>query len=214
MKKIIVTFLIFLPVITFSQTVDALINSLNTLYINSFEGKICPSEEVTFIIKGLQHISLSKEGADSLIINKKDIAELIRKLELFKNSELQRDSAYKPLYSIYLKFTDIFNNYNINNLYNLPKKKIVYLTTSVSCVCTLNLCQKQLANLIKFTDSNKDEYILIVEDTWNSSFFKNKYAIGFVPTVIMLDEKNNEKGRFIREENIDGKLSTWVKNKD
>ena len=115
-------------------------------------------------------------------------------------AELQKDSLYKSFYFVYLKFTNAFNKFYSEQLYHTSKKKIVFLTTPVSCKCTIEMCQKQLAELIQFVDTNPDEYELIIEDTWNNSFFNNKFEGGFIPTIIILDENNNEIKRFVREE--------------
>jgi hypothetical protein len=189
----------FIPAIIYSQQSFTLVNDLNVLYNNSFENNKIDFDAINKLKSELNKIAASTNEAAYFFADKEDIIDLSHQFEEVSRLYSQTDSLHKVIYPVYLNFAKTFNKYFVSRLNNSPKKKIVFLITSISCECTLEMCRNQLMELTRFIILNEDEYELIVEDTWTNSYFKEKYSVGFIPTTIFLDENQNEMNRFVRE---------------
>ena len=199
MRKIISFCLMFIPAIIYSQQSFKLMNDLNVLYNNSFEDNKIDYDQIDKVQSELKKIAASTNEADYFFADKKDIIDLSHQVEELNKHYSQSDSLHNFIYPVYLNFVKAFNKYFMSQLNNSPKKKIVFLTTSISCECTLEMCRTQLRELIRFIILNENKYELIVEDTWTNSYLMEKYTVGFIPTTLFLDENQNEVNRFVRE---------------
>lgn len=91
-------------------------------------------------------------------------------------------------------------NYFYDKLLKSNKSKILVLSTTISCECTLEMCYQQETEVQKFCKENDYDYAVI--DTWTDTDIQNKYNAGFVPTIIVLGKKNSVINQFSRSDKL------------
>jgi hypothetical protein len=111
------------------------------------------------------------------------------------------------------EFNSLLGNYLLGELNNSSKKKIIIFSTSMSCECTLELCYKNEAEVQKLGKENPGLFDYAVVDCFTNFDLQSKYEVGFIPVVLVLDEKNKEIKRFVREENLYSKLNEYLLGK-
>jgi len=148
------------------------------------------------------------------IKSSKNISEELNRLagsleafELLLESKPQIDSLIKVFRVVNNNFNSTFGNYFYKELLKSTKQKVLIFSTSMSCECTLEICCKQEAEIQKLCKENPAVFDYAVVDCFTNFDLQNKYDVGFIPTVIVMDTKNNEIKRFLREENITNKLT-------
>jgi hypothetical protein len=154
---------------------------------------------------------LSELKSDKILLNsinadkehKNKTGQLIKSFKTFEEffrSTPEVDTLKKVFRNVNNGFNSLFGDYFIDELQKSPKKKIILFSTSMSCECTLEMCYKQEAEIQKLLKENPDMFDYAVVDCFTNYDLQSKYEIGFIPTVIVLNSKNKEVKRILREE--------------
>jgi len=162
------------------------------------------------LVKELEKL-LSELKSDKILLNsinvdkehKNKIEQLIKSFKTFEEffrSKPEVDTLKKVFRFVNNEFNSQFGNYLLDELKKSSKKKIILFSTSMSCECTLEMCYKQEAEIQKLLKENPDMFDYAVVDCFTNYDLQSKYEIGFIPTVIVLNSKNKEVKRFMREE--------------
>ena len=77
------------------------------------------------------------------------------------------------------------------NFLKLENKKVLFFGTSVSCHCTLEMCDEFLKELISNSQKNGLHYLYI--DAFYNNKLMRKYDALFIPTAVILDKYNKVK---------------------
>ena len=154
---------------------------------------------------------LSELKSDKILLNsinadkehKNKIEQLIKSFKTFEEffrSIPEVDTLKKVFRIVNNEFNSQFGNYLLDELKKSSKKKIILFSTSMSCECTLEMCYKQEAEIQKLQKENPDLFDYAVVDCFTNFDLQSKYEVGFIPVVLVLDEKDKEIKRFVREE--------------
>ncbi len=198
MRLIVTVVIVMFQMIVSAQPTDKLLDDLNNLYVKSYEN-IKPTQPDFEEIKTNLHYLKDKYPQ---ILTEDKIGKLITATDEFYNFSLENDSLLSKVYPYYLLLTNELSPVLVPEFNTSPKKKIVIVVTSMSCKCTIEMCEKQLYEVIQFAKANRDTYKLFIENAWESEYFKGKYGVGFVPTVLRFNESNEITKQYIREENL------------
>lgn len=76
----------------------------------------------------------------------------------------------------------------LDNFLQLKNKKVLFFGTSVSCHCTLEMCDEFLKELISNSQKSGLHYLYV--DAFYYNKLMRKYDALFIPTAVILDEKN------------------------
>jgi hypothetical protein len=107
-----------------------------------------------------------------------------------EKTNVSADSALTLFVNWYLHFQRTFYSYNKQNFFNSSGTKILFISTSVSCHCTLEMCKKQLNEILKLKSESNDDYsFLIVDSYWNNDL-QLKYETYFAPCVMLFNGGN------------------------
>ncbi|MDZ7763729.1 MAG: hypothetical protein U5K00_04795 [Melioribacteraceae bacterium] len=197
--------LLLLSVSVFAQSnIDKLRNTISEINTGFLYSNLPDENKLQLIETTLSLIESSER-------EKIDITEV--RSEFFNYKELLKheqnvDSLKKAFRSVNNRFNSVAYNYFYDKLIKSSKQKILVFSTSMSCECTLEMCYQQEVEVQKFCKENNYEYAVI--DTWEDFEIQQKFKVGFVPTVILLDPDNNELKRFTRMENLYPQLSSLV----
>lgn len=205
MKLYIVILLIFSVYLIQAQSFSDLTRKINDYYFQCIDGNKDNKrlQEIEEAIKKL----LEKEGDEIVVseLDKEGLADLNKYLNDLKSGKISENGVSSSIYNFYISFANLFHE-NYKELFNKSNRdKIIFVTVSVTCDCSRKMSNENLDDIIKYVHK-KMNYDVIIEDMWNYVYFKEKYKVKFVPTTILLDEQNNEKGIFIREEHLYDKL--------
>lgn len=148
----------------------------------------------------------NKNKADQLI-------KSFKAFEKFFRSKLTVDTLKKLFRVVNNKFNSLFGNYLLDELKKSSKGKIIIFSTSMSCECTLEMCYKQEAEIQKLQKENPDLFDYSVVDCFTNFDLQSKYEVGFIPVVLVLDEKGKEVKRYVREESLYSKLNEYLLGK-
>ena len=66
-----------------------------------------------------------------------------------ERENVSADSALTLFITWYLHFQKTFYSHSKQIFFDSPKTKILFLSTSMSCYCTLEMCKKQLVEILK-----------------------------------------------------------------
>lgn len=155
-------------------------------------------------------------AGEKLSESKNEINELTVSYKLFKTNlegKQSADSLKKLFRDVNNKFNSVFGNYFLEELKKSSKKKIIIFSTSMSCECTFEMCYKQETEIQKLLKEKLGLFEYAVVDCYKNFDLQSKYEVGFIPVVLVLDEKSKEVKRFVREENLYSKLSEYLLEK-
>jgi len=181
-----------------AQPVDKLFDDLNNLYTRAYENIKPTQPDFEEIKTGLRNL---KDKYPQTLTEDK-IGKIITATNEFYNFSLENDSLLSKAYPYYLLLANELSPVLVSEFNTSQKKKIVIVVTSMSCKCTIEMCEKQLYEVINFANANRDTHKLFIENAWESEYFKGKYGVGFVPTVLLFNESNELTKQLIREENL------------
>jgi hypothetical protein len=105
-------------------------------------------------------------------------------------SNISSDSALFLFHQWYLRLNNTFYDYIVNKFFSSSKIKILFLSTSMSCYCTLEMCKNQLIDIIKLVTSSNGEYDYISIDAYEKDDLPLKYETLFTPSVLVFDGNN------------------------
>jgi hypothetical protein len=103
---------------------------------------------------------------------------------------ISSDSALVLFNQWYLHFSNTFYKYSKEKFFSSAKTKILFLSTSMSCHCTMEMCKNQTVDIIKFIKENNDEYDYWVVDTYEYNELQLEYETLFAPSVIVFNTDN------------------------
>lgn len=209
--KLFSTILIFTSLIKIEPSVDPtkeIREKITRINISFLENNLPEKSSVNELDKSLGELKEKKNIAGS-ISNGKDyknktdqLLNSFKAFEKFYRSRPKVDTLKKVFRTVNIEFNSLFGNYFFDELKNSSKKKIIVFSTSMSCECTLEMCYKQEAEIQKLQKENPVLYDYAVVDCFTNFDLQSKYEVGFIPVVLVLDEKNREIKRFVREENL------------
>jgi len=127
------------------------------------------------------------------------------------NSHYSIDTLKQSISLINNYFLANFGKYFLKQLNKANKKKIIIFCTSLSCECTLEMCNKQIVEIQEIYEKNKSVFEYAIVDCDKESELQKKYKVGFLPTVILYDVKVKETKRFVREVNLLTQLNKYLK---
>jgi hypothetical protein len=131
----------------------------------------------------------------------------------FSNTSPGVDTLTKVFRGINNEFNSIFGKYFHNAMFSSNKKKIIIVSTSMSCECTLEMCYKQEMEIQNLANKNPWMFEYAVIDGYYEYELADKYQAGFMPTIVVLDSDSKEIKRFVREEGVYSKLINILGNK-
>jgi hypothetical protein len=134
---------------------------------------------------------------------------LIESYKAFKKyfkSKPEVDTLKKVFRGVNNDFNVLYGNYFLDELNKSSENKIILFSTSMSCECTLEMCYKQEAEIQKLQKENTGLFDYAVVDCFTDDDLQTKYEVEFIPTAFILDPKNKELRRLVREESIKDKI--------
>lgn len=201
-KLLIIT---LLSASVFAQSnIDKLRNTISEINIGFINSYLPDENKLAELENQLKNFYTDEEP-------KFETSAITTEFEIFLDSLNQAekvDSLKKVFRTVNNKFNSLSYKHFYEKLVNSSKQKILVFSTSISCECTLEMCYQQEAEVQNFCKENNFEFAVI--DTWEDFKIQQKFKVGFVPTVILLDPDNNELKRFTRMENLYPQLSSLV----
>jgi len=135
--------------------------------------------------------------------------ELIKHFLDFETNKIgaSTDSALILFVDWYLHLQRTFYYSNRESFFNSSKLKILFFSTSVSCHCTLEMCKKQLIDILKLKKERNDKYSFLVVDAFRNNELQKEYKSLFVPSVLVFDEGNHLQLKIEYEEKMIDRLT-------
>lgn len=200
----------------FSQQLNEIENSAENIILSLSDDKVFPDSEFS----DLKNF-FSEETNDTILETKLQSTfttfdSLKQHLNEFgiEKENVSVDSALTLFVDWYLHFKTTFYNYSKENFFASPKTKILFLSTSMSCHCTLEMCKKQLVEILKLKKETDDSYsFLIVDSYWNNDL-QLKYESYFAPSVLIFNKSNELILKIEYEEEMIKQLIPFLSGKD
>jgi len=149
-------------------------------------------------------------------VNQQSIDSLTNHLAEFE-SELKNvstDSAFVLFNDWYLHLQNIFYDDNTEKFFSSPKTKILFFSTSMSCHCTLEMCKKQLVEILKLKRETGDSYsFLLVDSYWNNEL-QLRYETYFAPSVLVFNQSDELILKIEYEEEMIEQLVAFLSGRD
>jgi hypothetical protein len=124
---------------------------------------------------------------------------------------ITKDSALILFNRWYLHFSNTFYTYGVEKFFSSNKNKILFLSTSMSCYCTLEMCKIQTVDILKISDKANCDYRIV--DSYAHDELQLKYEALFIPSVFLLDKSNNVLLKIEYDEMLSAKLDEFIKTK-
>ncbi len=220
-KILLLTLTIFFTTNLEAQLYETLENKAAELLISLSEQNPNYSKD----IEKLKSILFTAQNADEL---EKIFSITLTEFDSLKNHFLEfekeiknisLDSALVLFNYWYLHFSNLFYNYADEKCFLSDNIKIILLSTSMSCACTLEMARNQTIDLLKFQKSIRDHlnneiekpYIWII-DSFEHNELQIRYETLFAPSVIVLDRNNELIWKIEYEEDMIEKLNAFLYN--
>ena len=222
MMKFLITLLIFVSLIKTEPSDDLIkemrekIAQINILFLKNDYPDNSKVNELSKLFNTLkQEKSLPKANLTMKDYEneKEGLINSYKTFEKFYRSKPAVDTLKKVFRVVNNKFNTLFGKYFLDDLNKSSKKKVILFSTSISCECTLEMCYKQEAEIQKLQKENPGLFDYAVVDCFTNFDLQSKYEVGFIPVVLVLDEKGKEVKRFVREENLYSKLNEYLLDK-
>ena len=220
--KLLTIILVFTSLIKTEPSADLIKETrekIAQINISFWENNKPDKSSVSELEKQLSELKNNKILSNPIIADKEHKnkgQQLIKSFKTFEKlfrSKPAVDTLKKVFQVVNNEFNSLFGNYLLDELNNSSKKKIIIISTSMSCECTLELCYKNEAEVQKLQKVNTDLFDYAVVDCFTNFDLQSKYEVGFIPAVLILDSKNKELKRFEREENLYSKLNEYLLGK-
>lgn len=121
------------------------------------------------------------------------------RFDALNRSDLSVDSLRIVFREIAESFEYTFCNYFHAQARMSHVKKVFLFSVSISCECTLKMCGEHLDALYALKRHYGNKVSILAVDTFHNTDLKDRYKIEFSPTLVVLDENNNEVQRFVRD---------------
>ena len=130
----------------------------------------------------------------------------------FKN--ITNDSALVLLNQYYLRINSTFYNYFKSKFFASAKTKIIFFSASVSCPCTLEMCKKQLIDILKLRKEQSGIFDFWVIDSYWNNELQIKYDAYFAPSVLVLNGDNEVIKKIEYDEQMIDRLKNFLAEND
>jgi len=153
---------------------------------------------------------VSTEEFDSL---KNHFAQLVRMTTFggSDNNNIPVDSAMYLFNQWYLHLSNTFYEYRKEKFFSSKGTKILLFSTSMSCSCTLELCRKQLIDILHFVKRNNYKYDYWIVDSYEHNELQIKFETYFSPSVVVLNGNNEVLLKIEYEEKMKEELVEFLK---
>ncbi|MCX6173946.1 MAG: hypothetical protein NTZ27_04230 [Ignavibacteriales bacterium] len=170
-------------------------------------------DELGKLLTELKEVKTFPESiSDSQKANEKRerLIESFNAFENFFKNNPEVDTLKKAFRVVNNEFNSLLGNYFLDELKKTSNKKIIVFSTSMSCECTLEMCYKQESEIQKLLKDNPGLFDYAVVDCFTNFDLQTKYEVGFIPVVLVMDEKGMEIKRFVRSENLFTELNSLL----
>ena len=208
---LLISILTILPV--FPQDADEINNKASAILLTLAQDKTTPESEFNDL-KDLFFLNVNEELLQTKYLTNIASFDSLRSHLVEYESEkkgINSDSSLMLLVDWYLHFQRTFYNYNRMNFFNSAKVKILFFTTSVSCPCTMEMCRKQLIEILKLKNKSKDAYSFFIVDSYWNNDLQIEYETYFAPSVLIFNGKNELHSLIEYDEKMPKKLNDTLK---
>ena len=196
----------------FSQQLNEIENEAENIILSLSDDKVFPDSDFSDL-----KIFFSEEINDPILETNHQITftsfdSLKQHLNEFgiERVNVSTDSALNLFVDWYLHFQRTFYNYNKLNFFNSPKIKILFLSTSMSCHCTLEMCKKQLVEILRLKRETGDSYAFLVVDSYWNNDLQLKYETFFAPAILIFNKSNELILKIEYEEEMIERLTAFL----
>lgn len=197
-------------------------NQIEEINISLYAHTVPSEENLTGLKNSLEQVrQLNEDDYPDELCGMKNLVKRINTLNSaysdflsFARTSPGVDTLTKVFRGINNEFNSVFGKYFHNETLNSSREKIIMVSTSMSCECTLEMCYKQEMEIQNLANQNPGMFEYAVIDGYYEYELSDKYQAGFMPTVIVLDSSNNEIKRLVREEDIYTPLHEYLIKKE
>jgi len=169
------------------------------------------SKSLSVILKTSVDEFPQKAKADGKISRRLNgLDSLMERFEKLYSTPLGVDTLRSAIKDLRQSFMNAFAEHFYATGMISKTKKVILFSTSVSCECTLKMCEEQELALYSLQSSNHSRLTVIVVDAFHHYNLQKKHGVAFLPTVIVLDEVNKELTRMERGEQITEKIRSVI----
>jgi len=168
-------------------------------------------------LKNLLSSDFENDVSESITpINQQSIDSLRNHLTEFESElkNISTDSAFVLFNKWYLHLQNIFYEFSREKFFSSEKTKILFFSTSMSCHCTLEMCKKQLVEILKLKRETGDSYSFLVVDSYWNNDLQLKYETYFAPSVLVFNQSIELILKIEYEEEMIAKLITFLSGND
>ena len=204
------------PAAFFSQQLNEIENKAENIILSLSVDKKFPEKDFNDLK------NLFSEKTDNAILETKyhstadsfdSLKQHLNEFEIAK-ANITADSTLTLFVDWYLHLQRTFYNYNKENFFNSPKTKILFISTSMSCYCTLEMCKKQLLEILKLKNESDDSYSFQVVDSYWNNDLQLKYETYFAPAVLIFNQSNELILNIEYEEEMIKQLTSFLAGRE
>ena len=196
----------------FPQQLNEIENRAENIILSLSDDKVFPDSEFSNL-----KIFFSEETNNTILETKHQstftsfdsLKQHLNEFEIEKEN-VSVDSALTLFVDWYLHYQRTVYNHSKQNFFALPKTKILFLSTSMSCHCTLEMCKKQLVEILKLKRETGDSYSFLVVDSYWNNDLQLKYETYFAPSVLVFSQSNELILKIEYEEEMIEKLTAFL----
>jgi len=207
---------LFYQALLFSQQLNEIENKAENIILSLSVDKVFPEDDFSDLKK------LFSEKIDNTILEAKyhsttdsfdSLKQHLNKFEIEK-ANITADSTLTLFVDWYLHLKRTFYNFNKQNFFNSSKTKILFISTSMSCHCTLEMCKKQLIEILKLKNETSDSYSFLVVDSYWNNDLQIKYETYFSPAVLVFNQSNKLILNIEYEEGMIKQLTSFLAGRE
>ena len=215
-----ITFHIILLLISTSiinaQYFDSVENESERILVSLSDGNSVNPTDLTEL-KNLLSSDFENDVSEFItLINQQSIDSLRNHLTEFESElkNISTDSAFVLFNDWYLHLQNIFYEYSKEKFFSSDQRKILFFSTSMSCHCTLEMCKKQLVEILKLKRETGDSYSFLVVDSYWNNDLQLKYETYFAPSALVFNQSNELILKIEYEEEMIEQLSVFLFRSD
>jgi hypothetical protein len=208
--------LLFSTSIINTQYFDSVEKESERILVSLSDGDSDNSTDLTEL-KNLLSSDFENDVSESItLINQQSIDSLRNHLTEFESKlkNISTDSAFVLFNEWYLHFQNIFYEYLKEKFFSSDKTKILFFSTSMSCHCTLEMCKKQLVEILKLKRETGGSYSFLVVDSYWNNDLQLKYETYFAPSVLVFNQSNELILKIEYEEEMIEQLTVFLFRSD
>ena len=204
--------LFFYSNLLFSQQLNEVENKVENIILSLSGEKLFPDGDFNYLKNFFSEDTNSTILRTKYQITSTSFDSLKQHLDEFgiERENVSADSALTLFITLYLHFQRTFYKHSKQNFFGSPKTKILFLSTSMSCHCTLEMCKKQLVEILKLKREADDSYSFLVVDSYWNNDLQLRYETYFTPAVLVFDESNKLILRIEYEEEMIEQLTEFL----